>query len=245
MSEQQVNEAVVKVLSQVETKLAQTLATESYTLITEKMSKRYLGRFEFNPDVLIDVGVSRGTPFLYEMFPDKKHVLIDPLPGFENTVRERYGDKYDFDFVHCGAGSEPGAATLRVQSDNKSKSTLNDPTRIQGQNTCEEVAVPVKPLDEIVAPYKGKFGLKIDTEGHELSVLKGATETLKRTEFVIAEVSIKNRFLNGYRFSQIVGLMGQQGFEIIDLLNPIGRVHLFWDCLFVKANSPLFSSRAV
>ena len=34
----------------------------------------------------------------------------------------------------------------------------------------------------------GRIGIKIDVEGYEIEVLKGATETLKKTEFVLAEV---------------------------------------------------------
>lgn len=221
------------------------LAREGFMVIPEKMSAQYLSRFDFNPDVIIDVGVSNGSDFLYEAFPDKLHVLVEPQPGFETAIKRRFGEKYRFSFENCAAGATSGVATLKVQGDNASKSTLGSPTRIQGQNTTREVEVAVRTLDEIVRDTPGSIGLKIDTEGHELSVLKGATETLSRAEFVLAEVSIKNRFEGGYRFSDIVLFMKQNGFEVIDTLNPIWRVHMFWDCLFVKSNSSLFSSRKV
>jgi FkbM family methyltransferase len=32
-----------------------------------------------------------------------------------------------------------------------------------------------------------KIGIKIDTEGYELEVIKGAKETLKKTQFVLLE----------------------------------------------------------
>lgn len=214
-------------------------------VIPDKMTPEYLRRFNFAPDVVVDVGVSNGSDFLYSLFPTTKTLLIDPLPDFEEKIRAKFDGKYDFDYFHCAAGREPGEATLRIQSDNASKSTLANPTRMQGQNTEKEVTVPVKTLDAITDNYPGKIGLKIDTEGFEMEVLGGAIETLKRTEFVLAEVSVKERYVGGYRFSDVIAFMREHGFEIIDMLNPVWRVHMFWDCLFIKADSPLFSARAI
>lgn len=128
------------------------------------MQPEYLSRFAFNPDVVVDVGVSRGSDFLYELFPKTKTILIDPLPGYEEIVNKKFGTKYDFDFFHCAVGAEPGKAMLKIQSDNASKSTLGNPTTMQGQHTEKEVEVEVRTVDDIVSKYRGKIGLKIDTE---------------------------------------------------------------------------------
>lgn len=42
------------------------------------------------------------------------------------------------------------------------------------------------------------FGLKVDTGGADPDVVEGAHEFLRETEFVIAEVSIAERFEGGY-----------------------------------------------
>lgn len=220
-------------------------ANRGIYIIPEKMSAEYIGKFGFSPEVVIDVGVSRGTPFLYQLFSKSKLLLIDPLPDFELGIRKDFGSNYDFEFFNCGAASKPGTASLKIQSDSVSKSTFGDPTRIQGQKTERIIDVPLRTIDDIASSYHGKVGLKIDTEGHELEVLRGATETLKRAEFVLAEVSIKDRYIAGYRFSDVVAFMKDHGFEIIDMMNPVWRVHMFWDCLFIKKDNPLFSSRVV
>lgn len=220
-------------------------AKHGVLVIPDKMTPEYLRRFNFTPDVLVDVGVSNGSDFLYSLFPKTKTLLIDPLPDFEQKIRAKFDGKHDFEYFHCAAGREAGKNTLRIQSDNASKSTMANPTRMQGQNTEREVEVEVKTVDSITEKFPGKVGLKIDTEGFEMEVLGGSIETLKRTEFVLAEVSVKERYIGGYRFSDVVLFMRDNGFEIIDVLNPIWRVHMFWDCLFVKKDSPLFSARAI
>lgn len=215
-------------------------------VMPNKFTTTYLSRFDFKASALIDVGVANGTPELYKLFSGKTIYLIDPLPDLKQRV-----SSFNFDaqtktkIYNVACGQHAGAATLHLQGDDIGKSTLGKPYAIQGRNTIKSIEVKVSTLDDIVIPSDGPFGLKVDTEGAELSVLKGATTTLAMCEFVIAEVSIKRRYEDGYYFSELCSLMGKHGFEPIEILNPIWRVHIFWDLLFVRRNSPLFSSRAV
>ncbi len=82
--------------------------------------------------------------------------------------------------------------------------------------------------------------MKIDTEGFELEVIKGATKTLKKTEFVIAEVSAKRRFQGSYRFSELIAALGKQGFEPLDFLSPLRPDKEGCDILFARYDSPRF-----
>jgi hypothetical protein len=85
--------------------------------------------------------------------------------------------------------------------------------------------VPATTIDRILAdhPFPPPFGLKIDTEGAELEVIRGAAAALERTVFVIAEVGVlHNRFQGSYSFAEFIAAMDQAGFEVCDLLR-IGR----------------------
>ena len=67
--------------------------------------------------------------------------------------------------------------------------------------------------------------LKIDTEGHELKVLRGAQSVLRATEVVIAEVSMAKRFEEGYEFEDIILFMKESGFYLLtflDITHPSG-----------------------
>lgn len=79
------------------------------------------------------------------------------------------------------------------------------------------------------------FGLKLDAEGAELEILRGARETLTKCEFVIAEVSVLPRFEGGYAFAEFVAAMDEAGFAARDFLGigraPSGDV-TFTDLLF-------------
>ena len=204
----------------------------------EKLHSKYFKGYGFTAPTIIDVGVMDGTPFLYKSFPNAKFVLIDALSESEAQVAERWAGKIDYDFHCTGLGATEGSFEMEVLEAGLARSTIN--ARLDGHGGGTKRRIPVVPLDRVMASYEGPFGLKVDTEGHELEVLKGAVQTLKRCEFVITETSIKKRFENGYRFSDVVAFMSSQGFEVYSFLSGLTRAPRFSDVLWIPQDSPRF-----
>ena len=104
--------------------------------------------------------------------------------------------------------------------------------------------VNMETLDNIIKQneYQSPYGIKIDTEGYELEVLKGMTESMADIDFIIAEVSVKKRFMNSYDFSELISLLSKNNFELIDILNNTIDSPRFFDCLFVNKQSFRFLS---
>jgi hypothetical protein len=90
------------------------------------------------------------------------------------------------------------------------------------------------------ATFPRPYGLKIDAEGSELEVIRGATNSLRDAEFVIAEVSVLPRFEGGHGFARFIGELDERGFEVCDFLD-IGRadssVVTFVDLLFKRKDA--------
>jgi hypothetical protein len=85
----------------------------------------------------------------------------------------------------------------------------------------EKRRIEVTTLDRLLELNPGLEApmlLKIDTEGHELEVIRGGERFLERTEVVIAEVSIAERFREGYSFAELVGELDRRGFVAFDFL---------------------------
>ena len=76
--------------------------------------------------------------------------------------------------------------------------------------------------DRLILKQRRITFLKIDAEGSELEVIRGAAETLRHTEFIIAEVSVLPRFQGSYRFAEMIAELDAKGFEVCDILD-IGR----------------------
>lgn len=204
--------------------IRQTLRSKGMTTQPIKTRPDYLRSYGLQPDVLIDVGVARGTAWLYRSFPAAKVVLIDPQPDCAAFVRERHAD-LEFDFFAAALGPAKGTASLNIPQKKTgpgiAMASIHRRTDELGAKFphSEVREVDVRPLDEIAADYPGRVGLKIDTEGFEYEVLQGASETLKRCDFVILELSLTPRFDGVARPSDSMGLMAAAGLDLRDILS--------------------------
>ncbi|GIT89556.1 hypothetical protein JANAI62_09590 [Jannaschia pagri] len=206
--------------------------------LPDKLTAKYFRKYRFDVATVIDVGVQSGTPFLYEAFPQAHFLLLDPDPTFPARISAMWGDRLRYDARVAAVSSQAGSIMMNVMDDHPNLGSVN--TRLDVAEGTRAVEVDCVTLDTVTSDLAGPLGLKIDTEGHELEVLKGATETLTRCAFVIAEVSIKKRFAGGYRFSEVIAFMASQGFEVHSFLSGLTRAPRMSDVLFVPADSPRF-----
>ena len=95
-----------------------------------------------------------------EAMPDKAAALRRMFPGI--TVHA------------CAAGDHEGDVTFFVDRRQSGFSSLGRPSARQGQD-IEEIHVPLRRLDDVVGPATAPVdAIKIDVEGAELGVLRGA-----------------------------------------------------------------------
>lgn len=105
------------------------------------------------------------------------------------------------------------------------------------------VEVPVRPLDSLDrSAWPGPYLLKLDCEGFEMEVLKGARATLAGCDMVVSEISVARRHVGGYSFADFIAMMDGLGFELFDIVDlqqygPDGRLS-FMDGVFVPKGSP-------
>jgi FkbM family methyltransferase len=181
----------------------------------------YIRRLGFRPQTIIDVGAANGTPQLYAAFPDAQLILVEPLQEYFEEIGQLLARRHGV-HIPAAAGSSEGELELRVEPRCTVRSShySGHPLERTG-DTLTPRRVQVTTLDRIIAnhAFPEPFGLKIDTEGAELEVIRGAAATLERTLFVIAEVSVlHDRFEGSYSFAQFIAAMDQAGFEVCDLL---------------------------
>jgi hypothetical protein len=107
---------------------------------------------------------------------------------------------------------------------------------------CVTVEVDVKTLDGVMKlrPDFARIDLlKLDVQGAEIDVLKGATDTLQKTHMVLAECSIIEYNHNAPLVSDVIEFMRSRGFRVLDVcdLNYCDGFLLQIDLLFVKDTS--------
>lgn len=207
----------------------------------DKWHPAFLRRLRFPVRTLLDVGVARGTPELYAAYPDAHVVMFEPR-DIRAVVAEYQKALPSVEYHAVALGAEEGTATLQVPHGQGALASLYDRTPLTDRPELarQELEVPVRRLDDLRATgtWDPPYGLKIDTEGFELEVLRGAVETLASTKFVIAEGSVKRRFEGSYEFHELVAFMAEHGFALLDVLNGHRGSPRFLDCLFVPAEDP-------
>ena len=167
-------------------------------------------------DTLIDIGVGpEGTPDLYKLFNSSYLILIDPAIEAEKIAKEVSKER-ELTFHNCGVGHEAGELNINIENEIGYSSFLEVSEINSRGEYLDRRSVEVKTLDSIVLEEKrelGKIGIKIDTEGYELNVINGAKETLKNTEFVLAEVRHNHESFKGvYKLHEFVSEMHDNDF---------------------------------
>ena len=117
-----------------------------------------------------------------------------------------------------------GSAVLNVETSRTGLSSFFKRTELTATgNRIERREVRVRTLDEMVQDrqLKGPFGVKIDTEGFELEVVRGATAVLKACQFVITETSTSKRFEGGYESVDLIDELRRHEFVV-----PMAQLHL-------------------
>ncbi len=85
--------------------------------------------------------------------------------------------------------------------------------------------------------------MKIDVQGYELEVLKGASETLKSVEAVLMEVSLMPLYENNPLITEVLNFMSERNFIAYDICtimrHPEHQTLAQVDVIFIRKNSPL------
>jgi FkbM family methyltransferase len=184
----------------------------------------YLRRLKFNPATIVDVGVGYGSETLYEAYPKAYLVMVEPLAEFTGSIEKILADRRGR-HIPMAVGEAKGRRNIFVEPRHVLGSSFYErceAERTGDRRTVREVEMTT--LDAIAGELRlpKPYGLKLDTEGTELEILRGASDFLRDTIFVIAEASVMNRFEGSYSFEELIAKMDESGFQVCDILD-IGR----------------------
>ncbi len=133
----------------------------------------------------IDVGCHKGEILdeILQLAPNGKHFGFEPIPGLYNNLKHKYADKATI-YPYALADTN-GKSTFQFVKNAPAYSGLKKRRYDTDTPDIEEIEVEIKVLDELIPDSLKIHFVKIDVEGAEFGVLKGAKQLLKRDKPVI------------------------------------------------------------
>jgi len=152
-----------------------------YDRLTREIFRRQL-KDEWN---CIDVGCHKGEilDMMLKYSPSGKHYAFEPIPYLFKGLKEKFESKAMV-FPYALADSN-GRTTFQLVENAPAYSGIKKRKYDIDNPIVQEIEVDLKKLDDVVPSSQKIHLIKIDVEGAELGVLKGARELLKSNKPIV------------------------------------------------------------
>lgn len=166
----------------------------------------------------IDIGASVGA-YSVILCSASTHVFaFEPRPALAASLKEMAEVcALPLDVKAVALSNEAGIARLRVPTMDGGRATIESANDLEDsdESPCLETSVPTACLDEY--DFKNVGFIKIDVEGHELAVLQGAYNTIRRSmPTLLVEIEERHRPNSIEDVSQFLFSLGYEGFFILN-----------------------------
>ena len=176
----------------------------------------------------LDVGANEGMVLetITRLAPAGKHMAWEPVPELREDLLRRFPH---VDIRQAALFDEAGTASFTHVLDLASRSGLRQRSDLDvSPDRLRQISVRTERLDDVLAPSYAPTLIKIDVEGAELGVLRGAVDTLQRHRpYVLFEHGIGGADLYDARPTEVFDLLDGAGLRIFDLdgEGPYSREH--------------------
>ena len=165
-------------------------------------------------DSFVDVGANIGHLSIVgkRQVADGRVIAIEAHPQTALYAKENFRlNRIDVEMLNFAVGDKPGVMIFT--------NLFADDCNSIAQGEENGNPVTVKTLDELLIELKEIRLLKIDVEGYELMVFQGATDVLKRVQFVYFELWDKLTVKYKYSPRDIIQLLEGLKFKIYHVNN--------------------------
>jgi len=175
---------------------------------------------------LVDVGANEGQ-FGAEVRAQGfagRLLSIEPQAQAYGRLARRSAHDPLWDCLQCGLGAEDGEAELGLSANSWSSSILpildshveaEPESRYRG---AEKIAI--RTLDSVVAEWGtrgSRIGLKLDVQGFEAEVLRGAGNTLPHVWFLESELSLTPLYEGQVLYDEMIKHLGDARFSLVNV----------------------------
>jgi len=198
----------------------------------------------FYPEHILDIGAYEGewTKLVKKIWPDSKVLMIEPLShksGILSQLCKQYNNSVDYIEALLGDVDDQ---EVYFKINETASSVLSE----HFSSAKQTIKMTTKKLDSIVISGTFEF-IKLDTQGYEMSILKGGEKTIRNTEVILMEISLIDIHVGVPLIKDVLNQMDLYDFQLYDICSFIRRPldHALWqiDGIFVRKDSKLISSK--
>ena len=181
----------------------------------------------FRPNHIVDVGANRGSwsEKAHRVFPEAGFTLIEPQSEMQPHLQRFKGRCPQAKIMTAGVSDRVGTLTLYMTPDTVSSGFLHSEQKAQ-KHDWPARDVPVFTLDHLVEQELQLIPdlVKIDAEGMEARIMRGASQLIGNTELFLLEAPLIEPPQGWSSFSEIVTMMADFGYEVYEFTH-LMRLH--------------------
>jgi FkbM family methyltransferase len=185
-------------------------------------------------DLVLDVGSNTGefAAIYLELYPNAEVKCFEPIPFLAKNLKHKFKFDFNVEVIECALSDSNGQADLQITR-NIASSSLLKPNSANilsdnGADVIEVISVQRRKLDDIFAKKdlkNKKILCKIDVQGAELSVLKGAHSILSNVDTLVLECGFLPLYSGEASFNDVYQFLHSHSFDIVGVLKQSGRLN--------------------
>ena len=193
----------------------------------------------YQPKLVLDIGAYEGSWAISfsTIFPKVKILMLEGQESKKDTLQQKSAVNKQLDFKIALLGSAEKKVEFNIYETASSVLKENNETgariEIRTLTTLDNITINTA--------FAQPDFIKIDTQGYELEILKGAEKTIQHTQFILLEVSLIDIYKSCPLVSEVVAFMQAKGFVLYDICSlmhrPLDKSLYQSDFLFVKEDS--------
>lgn len=198
------------------------IKSKNFRKISRTLDYSIKSQLKKNSPLIIDVGAHQG-----ESIKRFKKLFLDPeIHSFEPQVKQfKILKKLKSDKIYlnnCGIGSKNENKNIFINSETAASSYLNlknEENYFRNIKTINKEQTVLKTIDYYLNEKKIIFVdlMKIDVQGYENEVLKGAINSLEKIHLIEIEIVFVNYYEQKNSFYEIEKILTNHNFELFSL----------------------------
>jgi FkbM family methyltransferase len=222
-------------------RLANFFAIKTEAFPSIEASLQTLKQHGFNPQYCIDIGAYTGTwtAMFKDIFPDSKVLMIEAQEGKRadlESILKLFNKSVSYEIALLAAEHDKA---VRFHEMETGSSVFEESSSIE--RTTKEVKTET--LDSLLkrhSAFTKPCFLKLDTQGYELEILKGAEKTLPHVQAILLEASLLPINSGCPLIAEVIRFLDEKGFQLFDFCSQVRRNdQVLWqtDLLFLNCTS--------